>query len=513
LAAIARWTLVGTVVLGSLSWWWVGYHSWAGLTAAVLVVLGLWLMWRTVARRHTVPGHPIHLVLAAPAAILACHFVRHAFFAESPASRPLAGELDVAMVFHLALAAALIMLTQSLFPRAARHVVVLAVCGAAMMGSSIVALAWQGVGPVADALTLLGFAGVAVWLSVLWGLAARDDVASVPRALRRRDMRLGCIGAAAVAAAVLARLSPVATVWAAVIVGLTLVVGGVVFARHRLVLLLAGGVLSAGGLFLSGIYGHGLTPLDVGAAGAFGSGEAVFGPLSARSGGGELLLATTGWVGAGCAGLGGVLCVVALLVGARRRGADQGRAIVWLAGTMLASAAVMMRGGTFVPAVTLAAGFTWGMWPPMLGRPIRERRGAVLLVPVALLMLALGVARSGGLVMWIARTYGYGENVLHGLGGVVLAAALAWLFGSRRWWAGLAGIAVAAALGGAGELAQRVATSWRDADMGDWAAHAAGSALVIVPYLLCLGSRLCESVDAASSRAAADPRAYGREGR
>lgn len=137
----------------------------------------------------------------------------------------------------------------------------------------------------------------------------------------------------------------------------------------------------------------------------------------------------------------------------------------------------------------------------------------VLLIPVALLMLALGVARSGGLVMWIAQTYGYDDRVLHGLGGLVLAAVLAWVFGSRRVWRGLAAIAAAAALGGAGELAQRVATSWRDAEIGDWAAHAVGSALVIVPYLLCLGSRMCESADAAFARAAGDAGVYGRGGR
>ena len=501
------------VVLGSLSWWWVGYHSWAGLTAAVLVVLGLWLMWRTVAMQRTVPGHPIHLVLAVPAAILACHFVHHVFLAESSAARPLAGELDLAMVFHLALAAALVMLTQSLFPQAAGHVGVFAVCGAAMMCSSLVALAWQGVTQVADALTLLGFAGVAVWLSVLWGLAPRDEVASVPQALRRRDLRLGCIGVAAVTAAILARMSPVATVWAAVVVGLSLVVGAVVFARHRLVLLIAGGVLSAGGLFLSSIYGHPLASFDVGGVGAFGAGEAVFGRLSARSSGAELLLATTGWVGACCVGVGGGLCAVALLVGARRRGADQGRAIVWLAATMLASAAVMIRGGTFVPAATLAAAFAWGMLPPMLGRPARDRGGAVLLIPVVMLMLALGVARSGGLVMWIARAYGHGDSVLHALGGFVLAAVLAWLFGWRRWWAGLTAIAVAALLGGAGELAQRVATSWRSADLGDWTAHAVGSFLAIVPYMLCIGSRMCESADALPGRAAGEAGVYGRGGR
>ena len=65
------------MVLGPLSWWWVGYRSWAGLTAGLLVVMGLWLMWRTVADDRTVRGHPFYIVLAVPVAILSWHFIRH----------------------------------------------------------------------------------------------------------------------------------------------------------------------------------------------------------------------------------------------------------------------------------------------------------------------------------------------------------------------------------------------------------------------------------------------------
>jgi len=503
LGAIARWTLVWVVVLGSLSWWWVGYDSWAGLSGGILVVLGLWLTWRTVGDNRTVPGHPLHIVLVVPAVILTCHFVRHGLVDRPRGSLALSGALDISMVFHLAVFAAGVMLTQSLFPRAARYAAVLAICGAAMMGSSSAALAWGQAGQVTDALTLLGFAGVSVWLSLLWGLAPGGEAGGVPQALRRRELRLACIGVGGMAAGLFVRVSPVAAVWAGIVVGGVLIVGALVFDRHRLILLAAGAVLCGGGLCLALLRGHGTMTFLPDGAGWFGVGETAFRRLSAHSGGVELIFATTGWVGGLWCLAGACLCAVGLLIQARRHGADQGRAIVWLAATALASGAMMVPGGAFVPAATLAAAFTWGMLPAMLGRPAASRHGAILLAPVGMLMLALVIARSGGLVLWIAQGYGYDDKILHGIAGFLLAALLAWLFGSRRWWVGLGAIVLSAALGGAGELLQRLVTTSRQADLNDWAAHALGSALAVGPYLLCVGARMCESPEAAPDAAEA----------
>ena len=514
LGAIARWTLVWVVVLGSLSWWWVGYDSWAGLSGGILGVLGLWLMWRTVADNRTVPGHPLHIALVVPAVILACHFARHGLVARPRGSLALSGALDISMIFHLAVFAAGVMLTQSLFPRAARYAAVLAMCGAAMMGSSSAALAWGQGGQVTDALTLLGFAGVCVWLSLLWGLAPGGQAGGVPQVLRRRELRLGCIGLGGMAAALFVRVSPVAAVWAGIVVGGVLVVGALVFGRRRLVLLTIGAVLCGGGLCLVCFRGYGTMTFAPAGAGWFGGGETAFSRLSARNGGFELLFATTGWVGGLWCLTGACLCAVGLLSRARRRGADQGRAIVWLAATALASGAMMVPGGAFVPAATLAAAFTWGMLPAMLARPPVARNGVIMLVPTGMFMLALVVTRSGGLVLWMAQGYGYDDKVLHGIGGFVLAGVLAWLFGSRRWWVGLGVIALSALLGGAGELLQRFATTWRQADVNDWIAHALGSALAIVPYLLCVGSRMCESPEAVTDAVSAtDPRSYAAPAR
>ena len=86
-------------------------------------------------------------------------------------------------------------------------------------------------------------------------------------------------------------------------------------------------------------------------------------------------------------------------------------------------------------------------------------------------------------------------NATKGRGGIT-AAVLVWMFGARRWWKGLAVVILAALLGGAGELLQRVATTWRNAELDDWTAHVAGCAVVSVLYLLCLALRRLESPDA-----------------
>ena len=463
----------------------------------LLAVLGLWLMWRTVADDRTVPGHPFHIVLLAPAGILAWHFIRHGLVAAPAGDGALSGALDLSMLLHLALIAGAVLLTQSLLPGAARHVVVLAMCGVAMMAGSAAAVAWQQRVEARNALALLGFAGVAVWLSLLWGLAPRRDVGPVPHALRRRDLRLGCIGVAAAAAGVFARTAPHATVWAGIVVGAALVLGAMFFPRRRILLLIVGGAFSAGGMVLLVTLGGPVVGADLVSGGWFGSGEEAFGRLSAESNGLALLVGTIGWVGCAWVLVGGALCTVWLLWRAARRGADQGRAVVWVAATGLAGSAVLVGGGAFIPTASLSAAFTWGMLPAMLGRKPRPRTGAMLLVPVILLMLLLGAARSDGLISWISEAMAWGDKLLHVVVGAVLAAVSAWLFGSKRWWAGPLAIAGAALLGGVGELVQAV-SGWRSAELADWAAHAAGSVVVAIPYLLCVGSGLCESAEAVS---------------
>ena len=76
LAVIARWMCAAVVIVGMLGWWWPGYRSWGGLTAGLLTVLAVWLLWRIVAGQNRVPGNAIHLALLVPGIILAIHLCR-----------------------------------------------------------------------------------------------------------------------------------------------------------------------------------------------------------------------------------------------------------------------------------------------------------------------------------------------------------------------------------------------------------------------------------------------------
>lgn len=518
IAFIGRWMLATVMVVGMLVWWRPGYPTWGTMSASLLVVFALWLLWRTVCGDHSIPGHPIYMVLAVPAAILTVHFAVAGLSPTPPAAYAVSGAIMASLLFHMALLAAGIMLTQSFLPRAASHAVVLSLCGASIMGGSAAAMVWGHAPQVQDSLTLLGFAGVAVWLSPLWGLSAEGAKIFVPAGepavrpdpLRRRDVRMACVGVAVIATAVFATRSPAASLWACAVVGLVLVLAGIVFPAGRMATLAAGGALTT----VAALFWTGETiilPRQY-HAGLFGLGEQAFKTVSAGDSGLAVLLYTVGPVGLGWLVWGSAWCAIWLMANARRGCAgDQGRAVVWTSATVLASCALLAGGGVFIPSVTLAIALTWGMLPSMLGRAPTRRHGAMLVVPVVVLMLMLGVARNPGLAIWSAAAFGLGDKFLHGVTGLVLAASMAWLIGSRRWWLGLIAIAISALAGGAGELIQLVATSWRDAELSDWAAHAVGSSIAVVPYLLCMGSRLCESADVSAEQAGAyDTHAYDR---
>ncbi len=88
------------------------------------------------------------------------------------------------------------------------------------------------------------------------------------------------------------------------------------------------------------------------------------------------------------------------------------------------------------------------------------------------------------------------DKFLHWCVGLILAMVMAWLMGSRTFWWGLVGIVLAALAGGLGELLQCITITRRTVEYADWAVHAIGSAVALIPYTLCIGARLCESVDA-----------------
>ena len=517
--AVARWTLTGVVALGMVAWWWPGYRSWGAVAVGLLSVLVLWLAWQTVRGERRVPGHPLHLALLVPAGVLVGHFVRVGLGPHGGEWAP-AGGVDISMVFHLALMALGVMLAQSLLPAAARHVGVLGLCGAAMMSGPAAAMIWGRTQPVRTALALLGFAGVGVWLTMLWGMAAGAAGPGGRGRLRNRVLRGGCVVVAASASVGLSISAPLQGLLAAGVLAATLFLAGIAFPRRRALLLAVGGgmgvgvvvVLSAVRWVREALVGV-LVPL--GQAPPFGRGEEAFRDVSAADSGLAVLTAVVGWAGTAAFVLCLVGCLVGLLLHARKGGpGDQGRAILWTAASGMVAGAVLAPGGLFLPAALLAGAFVWGLLPGMLGRPERRRSGAVVLVAVGGTVALQAVASEPGLLGWLCRIFGAGDGVLHASMGFLAAMLAAWLLGARRAWLGLAGIALAALAGGPAEALQQL-ISTRTGELRDWLHHSLGCAVAVVPYLLCVGARWCESPDAVAARPdAADayvgPQGHGR---
>ena len=499
LSGATRWLLTGVIALGMLTWWSPGYFAWGGMVASVGVILAFWLCWRTIAADRTVPGNPIYLALLGPGAVMMFHLARTGLGAAEPGYLALGGSVNTSVIFHLLLLGGVVMLVGSLLSGTSKQMLIVSICGAAMMIGSAAAMMWGKGGPIRDPLALLGFGGVAVWITpfcedeAMW----RRVSGYQPRWIHL--LRIIRVGVAVFAAIVLAAVSPRGAAIAGGLIFGLLILAGVIFTQSRKSVLVAASVLGAIGAAAVVITRPGWEMFAIFKnvpVGPFGVGEEAFSEVSASDAGVVVLGAMVGWVG--LLWFLGVMaaCLVWLLSFARGKGtACVLRAVLWTAATILATGAFLSVGGLFIPSVTMALGFVWGLAPAMCGRSDRARPGIILVAVLAGLMLLLGVVRDPGLAGSAARAFGVTDTFLHGAAGFFLAMSLAWVMGARRLWAGVLGIFLAAAAGGAGELLQG-ALSRRGVEWSDWRAHIIGSLAVIVPYLLAMGSRWCESPDA-----------------
>jgi hypothetical protein len=512
IGAIARWTLAGVVIAGMLAWWWPGYRAWGATAAALAVVLTLWLLWRIVLADRSLPGHPVYVALLGPALILGWHLARTGFVPAAPDAPGLAGALNISMIYQMALLAVGILLVQSLLPRAAAHAGVLSVCGLAMIAGSAIAifLGRPHTHVIRGALTMMGCSGIGVWLAPLWGVPRQpsDDGPMRPHPLHHPAVRCACLLAAAGAVVVMAAFAPYETMLAACIAAVVVLLNGVIFHRSRRKLLAVGGALTAGAAVAAVCLRPALPNFGGIQDSWFGRGEQAFANVSAADSGFVVLADMIGWAGVAwlTGGLG--ICIVGMMIRARSHPpADQARATAWTVATALAGAAILMPGGLFFPSATLAAALTWGLLPMMLGRSPRKRPGVLLLGATLAMMGLIGLSRSQGLPFWSAMALSGDKNFLHGPAGFLLAMMVAWLMGARNVWLGLVGIAAVAAAGGAAEWLQSTLVSWRGSETQDWVYHAVGAAAAMLPYLLAVGSRLCESPDVRPKR---DLETYGR---
>ena len=502
-----------TVVLaGVLTWWWPDYSAWGALIGGLMIAMLLWLCWQTVSINRTVPGHPIYLVLLVPAAVLTYHLARTGLGGGQSNDADLVnGAINASLLFHMAILALGVMLSQSLLPKAITHGGVVHICGATMIGGGILAGLRSDTAPVSLAMSLVGYAGVAVWLAPLWRLSISSAHQGFNPSAHHQKWRICSLAAGLLASVVLAWNSPAAAILASGGAGVTLVIAAVIFSRRSRGLLAAGAILAIGGGLAGAIFG-GILPQLLPAGGPWlGSGEKAFGQIvtqdggvleavSARHSGLQILCRTIGTPGAMLTVAGLVGCLVMFLVRARRDHAgDKAQAVAWTVASLFCAGALLGGGGLFIPAVALAVGLTWGLVAEAAGRSSSPRPGVAVLVVLTAIMLIMGVARSNGLVIWAANSLWHGnssDKLLHAVFGMMLSMTLAWLMGPRKLRWGLAAIVLASLAGGAGELAQYLTATGRTVEWSDWGAHVIGSTAAAVPYLLCIGARQCESPDA-----------------
>lgn len=495
LRTVARWMLAALLAFGMLLWWWPGFRAWGAAAIGLMVVWGVWLLWRTVDGDRSVPGHPFHLALIVPAGVLVWHAAGSELAPGDP--YPLAAALTISLLFQIGLTALTAVLTQSLLADLPWRGALLRVVGGAMMVGAAAALAWGGAPQVRSSVSLLGLAGVAVWLAPLWRHEApASSPSDSPAPAGRRVLRLLVVGAAAIVAVLLGVHAPTGVAAAAIGVGAVLLLAGVAIPHRRRTRLLAGGSLVVAPLAVMALRGRLIVPGALADFSALGLAGRTFETLPAAESGLALLARSVGLVGV--IWLGGVLCGALVMLFVRGRDADgryHGRAICWSAATVLATLAYFAPGGMVTPAVTLAVGLTWGLLPAMDARPPRRRSGAWMLLAWTGLVAMLAVTKHQGLVSWMTKAFGGGDTALHASVGLLTALLAGWLAGARRYVWGVAAVIAVAAAGGAGEILQQV-TSERSVELRDWMWHAIGSAAALLPYSLAVGSRLCESPDA-----------------
>ena len=522
LGALVRWMYLTVVLAGMLTWWWPDYSSWGALIGGLMIAMLLWLCWQTVSVNRTVPGHPIYLVLLVPAAVLTYHLARTGLGGgRGEGSSLVNGGLNASLLFHMVTLALAVMLSQSLLPKAITYAAVVRICGAAMIGGGILAGFRGDAAPVCLAMSLVGYGGLAVWLAPLWRISISSAHQGFNPSAHHYSLRICYLAAGVLAGVVLAWNSPPAAILASIGAGITLVTASVTFSRRSRGLLLAGAILAVGGGLAGAIRG-GVLPESLPLGGPWlGSGENAFGQVvaqdgelleavSARHSGLRILCRTIGTAPAmlTLAGLTG--CLVMFLVRARRDHAgDKARCVAWTVASLLCAGALLSVGGLFMPAVVLAVGLTWGLAAEAAGRSSRPRPAVTVLVILMAVMVLMGVAKSNGLIVWAANSLwpgNGGDKLLHAVFGMMLSMTLAWMMGSRQLRWGLAAIVLAVLAGGLGEIVQYLTTTGRSVEWSDWGAHAAGSIAAVVPYLLCVGARQCESRDASGhNRRASDP--------
>lgn len=508
LAALFRAVFAAVVVICLLGWWWPDYTSWAGLTLGLATAWTIWLLWQIARGNRQVPGNPLHLALWGLAGLLTWHVARQQLTGGvEQSSYVLRGQLELSMIFHLAMLSLTALLSQSMLlglaSDRARRAWMQVIAAAILLGAGL-AGAVSAEPVIRSAILLTGWAGVLVWFAPLWPLEMRLS----PRGDPLRGLQIGAqvawVLSGLLAIIAMMVIDPPTGALALITAGAVAIFAGLLTRRTRWGMLAGGAVVAGAGLAIGQLAGLPVPMAGAVDAGALGRGSMAMDTLCARDNGLSLLGAITGEAGIGWLALTGVAAIVlSLAKGRRATTALRLRTALWTSAAVMAVWAVLAPGGLFLPATTVALAVLWGLMPEVSGHRVVTRTGAVVLLPVLLLAVLLGVSSTGSLAGYMAERLGAGDKAMHAVIGFLLAMVLAWLGGTRSTWLGLGAIVLAIGAGGLGEVVQRLATT-RSFEFNDWIAHALGSAVVLPVYLLCRGARWSESPDAVL-RDAADP--------
>lgn len=516
---VARWTLAALAAVGACAWWWPGLMNWGAACMGIVIVWLLWTVAQVSSRRHVVSSHPFQLGILLLCGVLVYHLIAGRLHDAGGRQTGTGESIGISMITQLATLSLGMMLAQEVLGNAPRRRAPLAAVAIGLIVGPILALIYLSglVNTVVTVegfplpyervselsgqalllkqpLTLMGVAGAIAWAALAWSLGRPWPAMCSPQFNWNR-VRIAWLLVPLAAIGVLGVMSPGPTLVALGICAACAGLAGMILARRVGARLIFGVVLL--GVIVAGAARYGAPLLQMAKDhGALGQGEVALGWHFAGDSGAEILSAVTGWLG--LAGFATILLAgsIEMLARARRLPRRQRiRAALWLSAGALMAAAMLSHGGLFLPAILLASAILWGAMPAMIARPMRRRNGLFLLVPMVTLLMVLGLFNGDTLVAWISKVFGGDDVALHALTGLLLAMVLAWLFGRGRIIGGLACIAVAVAIGGAGELAQKYGST-RGGQWHDFYAHTAGCVVAIFVYVLAAGSRWCESGDA-----------------
>ena len=466
LARLARFTLAGFLGLAILAWPLPDYAGWGLLFGGALLTLAIWLLADSVTGRSGVAVTSLHLPLALLAGIMIARWAAGQGLGKNLKSLyDEAGDMEVSIAYHAIIAMIVVSLAADLFSSWRPKTALLSLSGLAIWAGPMAAMLLGRCD--SSYLALLACAGAAILLSA----------AAAPAGAYWRKLRLLWVTASLAMAVLPLCLAPHAIPAAACAIALA--AAAALSARRRLrvlaILLLPAAVLIG---WLLWDRPSAAAPFGLGASGLF--------DLTPESSGVRFIAAIGGWVSVAVLLAGGTVAAVRpILAVPQANRLDRWRISLWTCGVTLAAAAMLSPQGWFSPAVTAAVLWAFGLLPLVAGRGVARLGGWALFTLLLVMLMLLGLAAQPGLLVWSRVALQMNDHMLHIMAGLLIALALGWWLGARRWWLGLVGLLLAAAAGGAGELAQWAFTE-RTADLTDFYSHLDGTAIGSAAFILSL---------------------------